>query len=96
MDRNGYNPSILSSSADCYLCGYGGDTARHEIFHGYNRGRSKYFGLWVYLCPACHNRVHNADGKADRFLKEAGQKVAMDHYHWATEDFRTWFGKNYI
>ena len=67
MDRNGYNPSIMATTAgECYLCHCVGDTARHEVYHGTGtRSLSKRYGLWVNLCPACHAEVH-ADPEGEK------------------------------
>lgn len=44
----------------CYLCGKYGPTEKHHIFGGVaNRRLSEQDGLWVYLCPDCHNRPPN-------------------------------------
>lgn len=84
MDRNGYNESIMATTAgECYLCPYVGDTARHEVFYGTGtRALSKRYGLWVNLCPRCHAEVH-ADpkgGKADTLDKDAREAfIAAGH-----------------
>lgn len=76
MDRNGYNPSLFETEdGTCYLCGYVGDTARHEIWHGPNRERAKQDGLWLALCPRCHGKVHAEDNGKYKFLKEAAQAL---------------------
>ena len=66
-DRNGYNKSIMATTAgECYLCGYEGETARHEVFYGTGaRALSKHYGLWVNLCPRCHAEVH-ADPESEK------------------------------
>ena len=67
MDRNGYNPSIMATTAgECYLCGYEGETVRHEVFGGNGpRALSKRYGLWVNLCVRCHAEVH-ADPESEK------------------------------
>ncbi len=97
LDRNGYAPSIVQTVEDrCERCGCGGELARHEIFYGPNRQKSKEEGLWVSLCPSCHMQLH-AEAKAyDLFLKQNGQKTAMRTYAWTVADFRARFGKNWI
>lgn len=97
LDRNGYAPSIMTAYKDdaCYLCDRMGDLARHEVFHGSNRAKSKELGLWVYLCPECHARLHAKDASLDRQLKQEGQRYAMFWYEWTVEEFRERFGRNY-
>lgn len=105
LDRNGYAPSILQEDADerCWLCGENGfwnGIDRHEVFGGRGRReKSKRLGLWLTLCRRCHQTrptaVHqNADTMA--LLHKAGQRAAMEHYGWSSEDFIREFGKNYL
>jgi hypothetical protein len=72
---------------------------RHEIFFGPYRQKSIRLGLVVFLTPEMHNMsnlaVHNHRGN-DLFLKRVGQRAAMDYYGWSTEEFISWFGKNYL
>lgn len=97
LDKNGYAPSIVDPWVDfdqrCFMCNYRGDLARHEIFNASNRQKSKAYGLWVYLCPRCHMKVHEYP---DLQLKKIAQWDAMAHYGWTIDDFRERFGKNYV
>ena len=97
LDENGYARSIIDQKDECLICGKGGDLVRHEIFFGsLYRNRSKELGLWVKLCPACHQDLHAQKGGYDDNLKEIGQMMAMNHYGWTTREFRQRFGKNYL
>lgn len=60
MDRNGYNKSILATTAGvCYVCGSNCETARHEVYEGNGtRALSKRYGLWINICPSCHQYIH--------------------------------------
>lgn len=98
LDTNGYAPSILGSKPMCLICGRY-RAARHEVFFGPYRDKSKRLGLWVNLCPCCHQNgptaVHrNRD--ADLKLKRWAQKKAMEHYHWSEEEFIKEFGRSYL
>ena len=97
LDSNGYAPSVIDlfESNKCFLCWCGGDLVRHEVFHGPNRAKSKALGCWIRLCPTCHSIVHS-EGRWDRHLKRVGQRAAMNHYNWTTNDFRRHFGRNYL
>lgn len=97
LDSNGYAPSVMIAYKDdaCFICDRMGDLARHEVFHGSNRTKSKALGLWVYLCPECHTKLHAQDATLDRQLKQMGQRYAMAWYDWTTEEFRRRFGRNY-
>ena len=94
MDTNGYNPSVFQTGF-CFICGRSGDLARHEIFGGPFRRKSKAFGLWVTLCPDCHMNVHkNPD--AYRWLKADAERKALELWDWKKEDFINAFGRNYL
>ena len=84
LDRNGYSKSIMATTAgECYLCGYVGETARHEVFYGTGtRALSKRYGLWVNLCPRCHAEVHAhpESDKADTLDTDAREAfIAQGH-----------------
>lgn len=80
LDSNGYAPSILSKSPACLICGRY-CTARHEVFFGPYRDKSKRLGLWANLCPWCHQNgvtaVHT-NREANLRLKKWAQKKAME------------------
>lgn len=96
-DSNGYSPSILGAYNWCFVCYKHGDLARHEVFHGRAyREKSKRLGLWINVCPACHQKIHFSDGKLDRLLKENAQRQAMLVYGWNKDEWRRHFGKNYL
>ena len=61
MGRNGYNDSLLDTMPGvCYVCKSYCETARHEVFQGNGtRALSKRYGLWVNICPSCHDYIHN-------------------------------------
>lgn len=84
MDRNGYNKSIMATTAgECYLCHRQCDTARHEVFGGCGtRTLSKRYGLWVNLCPECHAKVHaDPEGEWAVFLRERAQAAYIAEGH---------------
>lgn len=94
MDRNGYNPSIFDTEpGECWLCRNEGQTVRHEVFGGNpNRRLSKYHGLWIDICPSCHNKVH-ASPKEYEWLKEAAQ--ALYEYNHTRQEWVSIIGRNY-
>ena len=76
-----------------------GNLHRHEIFFGSNRKKSIEYGLVVFLTPEMHNMsnagVHfNHD--FDLYLKQKGQKAAMEYYGWDIAQFIAIFGKSYL
>ena len=96
LDRNGYEPSIMPIDGfKCYKCQQWKLTVRHEIFGGALRSKSKQYGLWVNVCPACHAKIHGSGALQDYYHKQ-GQLQAMIHYGWTVSDFRRRFYKNYL
>lgn len=100
LDRNGYAPSIVNDGDFCFCClkggsAFGANLARHEIFGGSRREKSKRLGLWVWLCPTCHAEIH-ASGKRTLALHHVGQRAAMEYYGWTADEFRERFGVNYL
>lgn len=100
LDSNGYAPSLMNKTDyTCYVCGAEGILARHEPLGGPSRQKSKRLGLWVHVCPACHEFAHGAGILAHATalqLKQDAQKTAMDEFGWSTEEFIQQFGKNYL
>lgn len=94
LDKNGYAPSVMSSGSSCLFC-RSPVVARHEVFHGFNRQKSKAFGFWINVCPEHHSKIHN-NAKIDNNLKRQAEQIALAQYGWTIEDFIERFGKNYL
>ena len=95
LDANGYAPSLMDTSpGECWLCTKKRETARHEVFHGPYRTKSKRLGAWLDLCPECHARIHEG-GRLERQVKAVAQEVLQSSLGWTTERFINEFGKNY-
>ena len=98
LDSNGYAPSILNQQPTRLICGRY-HTARHEVFYGPYRDKSKRLGLWANLCLWCHQNGPNAihrNHDEDLRLKKWAQKKAMEHDGWSEEKFRQEFGRSYL
>lgn len=100
LDKNGYAPSLLGDWCYCSMCfQIPPKLHRHELFHndmgGKTRDKSKMYGLWLSVCPKCHNQIHR-DAKVSNALKIRGQRMAMKKYGWTLDDWRVRFGKNYL
>lgn len=95
MDRNGYNPSRFSTEAgECYICGRHCDTARHEVLYGYGiRPLAKKYGLWINVCPRCHDNIHARQYEYE-YLKEAAERLFEAEY--GSEEFFRLFGRYYL
>lgn len=97
LDSNGYAPSIMGcDDSECFICGWKGDTVRHEVFYGTaNRKLSKKWGCWVTLCVPCHQSIHtNPECKyVDQSLKQTVYEVFCRKH--GKETFRKVFGRTY-
>jgi hypothetical protein len=96
LDRNGYAPTIMQRAERCYMCGRTGVLQRHEIYGSAYRDKSKALGLWVLLCPACHYDLHHVHAEQKMWLREHGQKRAVQRYGWSENEFRERFGRSYL
>lgn len=79
----------------CRICG-GQATDRHHVFGGAKRAKSEEYGLVVWLCRKCHDRIHfGASGRllSDRLRKEAQAKFEREH---PDKSFLKEFGMNYL
>ena len=87
----------------CFLCGRNGSTDpldHHHIFGNAYRAKSGEYGLMVWLCHHdCHcfgeNAVHQ-NAQTMRYIRQYGQRKAMEENNWTKEDFIREFGKNYL
>ena len=87
----------------CFLCGrngYADPLDKHHIFGGPYRKKSEKYGLTVYLCHHdCHifgrEAVHN-NAENMLYVKQYGQRKAMQENGWTVQQFINEFGKNYL
>ena len=98
LDRNGYAPSVVQYDlTKCAICGTSGiRLQRHEPFNGANRQKSKRLGLWVVLCPFCHDLCHKYPKEYGSTMRREAQSRAMRHYEWTYNDWVKRFGKNWL
>lgn len=88
--------SILRTrKGECFLCSSQGFTHNHHIFDGKaNRKLSTRYGMQVYLCFDCHEKVHK-DIDTMRKLQKEGQR-AFESKFGSRQRFRDVFGRNYL
>ena len=96
MSKNGYSDSLFPQTGRCHICGKAGTLVRHEVFFGPFRQKCKRLGLWVSICPRCHERVHAHIDDTDLQLKREAQRAAMIAYGCSVVDFIRELGKNYL
>lgn len=98
LDRNGYRPSLFNTEDGfCYVHGGYCETVRHEIIGGAGRQLSKKYGLWINVCPECHNiginSIHMNPAKY-QYLKIKAQILFEQEY--PGKDFKDVFGRYYL
>lgn len=87
--------SIFQESKVCFLCGAGEPIHVHHIFNGLAyREKSEKDGMMVYLCPSCHQLVHDDNENLLRF-KRKGQMV-WEGLYGDRKAFIKRYGKNYL
>lgn len=88
--------SIISTVKECRACYRTGTLHKHHIFHGTaNRKLADREGLWIYLCPECHEKIHK-NHDMDRWFQQVGQRRWMEKNGKSKEDFMKIFGRNYL
>lgn len=50
---------MINDRLECFLCGRSGALHRHHCLHGSRRKAADKYDLTVYLCPECHQRLHD-------------------------------------
>ena len=79
----------------CLLCGKTGPTEKHHLMSGTaNRRLAEEDGLFIYLCPMCHQIVH-MDRKVNWTTKAFAEKVWRDYYGKSKEEFIKRYGKSF-
>lgn len=87
--------SILQDGEYCFLCAersLGLDA--HHVFNKFNKSKSEKYGLMVYLCRKCHQKIHDTDTPLRRQL-EAFAQSEWEKQYGSREDFIKEFNKNY-
>ena len=86
--------SIIQKGRYCFLSGeYADFLHKHHIFGGGLRNWSEREGLWVYLLPEEHMKLHITP-ETEQNLKRVGQFM-YEKYH-SREEFMRKVRKNYL
>lgn len=92
-----YSPSIIQSEKECWFCHSKSDLEVHHVMNGYGlREKSEKYGLKIWLCRKCHDKLHfSAESKemSLRAKKEAEKAFLRDH---AIEEWMAEFHRNYL
>jgi hypothetical protein len=93
--------SIIQADKErCYLCGRNNSCENldeHHVFFGPYRSKSEKYGLKVYLHhQRCHLDGVHRSSEICRMVQERVQRIAMKHYGWTEDEFRSMFGRSYL
>lgn len=88
--------SIMQKEQRCYICGYTKTLEVHHCLHGTaNRKNSERYGLKVFLCHQCHDKVHFGQSRIlDEYLCREAQKAFEEKY--SHEKFMEVFHRNWL
>lgn len=81
MAKSKYVPSIIQTGpAKCYVCGRQGCELQihHAIPGRGNRGICTEWGLTVWICPRCHERLHDESVEYKRIKADAQKAFIKD------------------
>lgn len=86
---------IKTEPGVCLLCGKHGQTQKHHLMSGTaNRRLSEEDGLFIYVCPMCHEMIHRFP-EINRTTKQFAEKVWRDYYGKSKEEWIARYGKSY-
>ena len=86
---------IKTEPGVCLLCGKHGQTQKHHLMSGAaNRRLSEEDGLFIYVCPMCHEMIHRFP-EINRTTKQFAEKVWRDYYGKSKEEFIKRYGKSF-
>lgn len=78
----------------CFRCGRQCQCARHHLIGGAYRRKSDALGLYVPLCPPCHENVHTRRAPMLQLRRYA--ELKMLKAGWTREQWIKEFGKDYL
>ena len=84
---------MINDKLECFICGRSGALHRHHCLHGIRRKKADQYDLTVYLCPECHQNLHD-HGDGDLMLEQLAQRHFEAQY--GHEKYMQEFGKNYL
>ena len=94
--------SIMQDEEECFICGRKGFLHVHHCLFGNKRSLADQDGLWVYLCPSCHeigkNAVHGSSAEGIRRKKQLQiyAQHCWEKYYGTREEFIERYGQSYI
>lgn len=89
--------SIIQTKKECFICGCQQEdilSEHHCIENAGRRKNAEKYGLKVWLCYYCHQRVHD-DNQNELELKQAAQR-AFEEQIGTREEWLQIFWKNYL
>lgn len=89
--------SIIQTKKECFICGCQQEdilSEHHCIENAGRRKNAEKYGLKVWLCYYCHQRVHD-DNQNELELKQAAQR-AFEEQIGTREEWLQLFWKNYL
>lgn len=84
---------MINDERQCYICGRSDVLHVHHCLPGGRRKKCDEYGLTVYLCPWCHQKLHDK-GVGYRELQQVAQRFFEEQY--GHEKWMEIFQKNYL
>lgn len=93
-----YSPSIIQSKKECWFCHSQNELEIHHVMNGNGlREKSERYGLKIWLCRNCHDKLHFSPVESKRMLLKAKQaaEAAFLKKH-TIEEWMREFHRNYL
>lgn len=87
--------TIMQNTKKCYITGRTYPLHKHHCIPGFGtRSQCEKYGLWVWLTPDVHYRVHNTSDGTDLYIRQQAQR-AFEKTH-TREEWHKIFGRSYL
>lgn len=94
--------SIMQVDEECFICGRKGFLHIHHCLFGNKRRLADEDGLWVYLCPSCHelgkHAVHgsSAEGIRRKKMLQCYAQACWEKNYGTRAEFIERYGRSYL
>lgn len=93
-----YSPSIIQDKKECWFCHSHNSLEIHHVMNGYGlREKSEKYGLKIWICRECHNKLHFSPSESKEMsakAKKAAERAFLRNH--TIEEWMAEFHRNYL